>query len=402
MLLRRHALITSLSLVALTACGSDSSGGAPGGPTPQDACAELLETCLARQQACEVADGAASCVACPSGHYAAASGHCARIEGASTAHEFEKFTVQPGEEVSGLCQSWTLQNAEALWVNAVELSQDAASHHSNWTYVPANLYDGPDGVWPCSERNYHQLSAAVSGGVLYAQSTQAAQEVQRFPNGAAVRIPPYARIIGDVHLLNTSPTPISGSVRLTLYTLPESEVEVKLVPFHLTYHGLDLPPRATSRFSGACKVSDAFQGATGKPLEMDIYYLLPHYHTLGQRFFLEQLGGPDAGRAFFDGRGQEGEAKGRSYDPPQRVENAEGFTFGCEFENPRSERVGWGLGDQEMCEILGFADAAAAFESTVSTATPDGTDEHVQRFTGACGTLAFPWNHDKEGGPPPP
>jgi len=63
----------------------------------------------------------------------------------------------PGEEVLGLCQSWTLNNPEELWVNAVELGQDVASHHSNWTFVPDNLYKGEDGVWPCDERSSRQM-----------------------------------------------------------------------------------------------------------------------------------------------------------------------------------------------------------------------------------------------------
>jgi hypothetical protein len=267
--------------------------------------------------------------------------------------------------------------------------------------VPANLYDGPDGVWPCSERSYTQVTAALSGGVLYAQSTQATKEIQRFPNNAAVRIPPYSRVIGDVHLLNTTPDPITGSARLTLYTLAAEEVAVKLVPFHLTYTGLELPPHATSRFTGECALDDRFLAASGNPFRIDIYYVLPHYHVLGTRFFLEVLGGPAAGTSLFDVQGFDSEPHGRAYDPPLRVEGATGLRFGCEFENPRSESVGWGVGDQEMCETLGFADSEVVFESRVESAAAAGQDGEVQMFTGPCNTLALLWDHDKEGGPAP-
>jgi len=69
-------------------------------------------------------------------------------------------------------------------------------------------------VWTCTDRQYSQLDAALVGGVLYTQSTQASQELQQFPNSAAVRIPPYSRVIGDIHLLNTGTTTVTGHSRV--------------------------------------------------------------------------------------------------------------------------------------------------------------------------------------------
>lgn len=191
----------ALAVSALLAAGC-SQGTA--GPSPADACKSLVAECVGKQQAC-VADAAgARCEACADGQYAAASGACEAIGGAALAHDFAPFTTKPGEEILGLCQSWTINNPTEMWVNAVQLDQDVASHHSNWTFVPDDQFTGTDGVWMCQDRKYSQLTAALAGGVLYAQSTQATHEVQRFPNGAAVRVPPYSRIIGDVHLLNTT------------------------------------------------------------------------------------------------------------------------------------------------------------------------------------------------------
>lgn len=393
------AALAPLLLLALAACGSAE---APAPAEPPGPCAALLDACLSRQQACVEEGAEARCEPCAAGRYADAAGHCQPLGGAPLGHEFDVFTVQPGEEISGLCQSWTLGNADELWVNAVELTQDVASHHSNWTFVPADQFDGPDGIWPCDERGYDQLSGALAGGVIYAQSTQAAREVQRFASGAAVRIPPYSRIIGDVHLLNTGAEAVTGRARMTLYSLDAAEVTVKLVPFHLTYRALEIPPHATSRFTGRCSLDAQFRGAGGTPFGMDLHYLLPHHHALGRRFFLELIGGPEAGEAVLDVRGYDGEAHGRAYDPPLRIEGAEGLAFGCEFENPRSESVGWGIGDQEMCEVLGFADMPVAFESSVKTNAPAGAEGDIQLFEGSCSTLAFAWSHDKEGGPPPP
>ena len=54
--------------------------------------------------------------------------------------------------------------------------------------------------------------------------------------------------------------------------------------------------------------------------------------------------------------------------------------------------MGWGFGDQEMCECLGFADSRLAFESRIDEAVPDGSEDGIQKFTGACNTIAFDWS----------
>ena len=329
-------------LLLLGSCSSASSGGpAAGGPAPAAAaCTSKIGECLASQQQCVADAQGEHCAPCPSGQYAAATGHCAEIGGTATKHDFANFTVEGGKEVLGLCQSWTINNPEEMWINGVELSQDEASHHSNWMFVPNDQYDGPDGVWNCDTRKYSQLDAALSGGVLYAQSTQAVHEVQKFPNGAAVRIPPYSRIVGDVHLLNTTPDTITGHATLTLHSLALADVKVKLVPFHLDYRGLDIPPHATSRFTGECEMDTQFPGGA---LALKVYYILPHTHAMAQRFFVSVLGGPADGTTLLETKGFDSGPHGRAFDPPFDMNGAQGFRFGCQYESQRDTKVKWGV-----------------------------------------------------------
>lgn len=177
-----------IALLSLVALGCS--------PDPVPLCdAEAAGDCLVDQHGCQLVEGEPTCVACAPGSRADASGACATIPGAPMAHTFPDVESAPGEEIIGLCRSWTLGNETELWVHAVELEQREASHHSNWMFVPDDTYVGPDGVWPCEERDYRQLNAALAGGVLCAQSTRAEREVQLFPEGAAIRLPPRARII---------------------------------------------------------------------------------------------------------------------------------------------------------------------------------------------------------------
>lgn len=391
----------AIALVAILAagCGVDPESGTPdAGPDPADPCAAVAASCVAKQQGCVSDSAGARCEPCTEGMYASPAGTCDPIGGAPLSHDFPSLTTKPGEESLGLCRSWTLNNAEELWINAVALDQDEASHHSNWTFVPDDQFAGPDGVWPCSDRNYDQLSAALVGGVLYAQSTQATHEVQKFPDSAAVRIPPYSRIISDIHLLNTGAADITGHARLTVYSLPVAEVKHKLAPFHLNYQALDIPPQASSRFTGSCAVREQFPG---KLFPLKLYFILPHTHRMATRFFVDVLGGSDDGKNLLEVKGFTSEAHGRAFDPPVDMAAADGFTFGCDYQNTGTEAVQWGFGDGEMCELLGFAEANTAFESNINSTQSAGTDGTTALFTGPCETLAFPWAFNSPGGPGP-
>jgi hypothetical protein len=372
------------------AVGCAEKSEPPEGPAT-DVCAPLHEECFVNQQVCAVTDGAPACQACAPGQYAAREGVCKPLVGTALSHDFPDNTTPAGGESLDLCRSWTVGNAEELYVNAVETTQDEASHHSNWTFVPDTEFAGPDGIWPCDERNYSQLSAAVAGGVLYAQSTQATHEVQKFPDGVVIRVPANARIISSIHTLNTTDAAVTGHMRLTIYALDPAEVTVTLAPFHLSYDGLALPPQSQSRFAGECELDSQFREATGAPFAPQVYYVLPHTHALGRRMFIETYGGERDGEMFFDVLGFNGEARGRAYDPPIDMNGALGMRFGCEFDNPRTETVVWGFGDKEMCEVLGFAASPLAFESRIETAEPaDATD--MPSFTGACDSIVLPWD----------
>lgn len=392
-------LATAALFLLLSACSNGGSAASTGGASP---CSEVaIEGCLENQQSC-VNDGSAShCEPCGNAQFADVDGSCKALEGTPLTHDFADFSTDPGQEILSLCQSWTINNKDEIWVHAVELNQNVSEHHSNWTFVPDDLYPGMDGVWPCDDRNYNQLSAALSGGVLYAQSTQAEHEVQYFANGAAIRIPPYSRIIGDVHVLNTTDHKVTGHAKLSIYSLPKEQVKVKLAPFHMTYEGLDIPAEATSRFYGSCDLDSAYMSAASIPFGMKIYYALPHTHKLASRFFFGIRGGQKDGQMLIDIAQYNGEPHGRSYNPEVDMPGANGLMFGCEYINNRPVNVKWGFGDQEMCEMLGFADSEVTFETRIKTADPDGSEGNIQKFTGACDTLSVKWTNDRPGGPGP-
>lgn len=318
----------------------------------------------------------------------------------SFSHSYGIQTVESGQEVASLCQSWTLNNPEEMWVNAVELKNDGAYHHSNWFFVPNTKFDLPDGAWDCSANGFDELGAAVAGGVLFAQSTQSKDETQKFPDGVAVRIPPYSRIVGSTHLLNTTGAKLETSLSMTVTTIPKADVKVTLVPFRLTYADLHIPPMSSAQFTASCDLKTA---STAGPWGMNLYYVLPHYHKLGAGFTLSTLGGPDDGKELDSITGFNGEARGKVFDPPIDMTAASGFTFSCSFHNPTTSEVVWGIGDQEMCEMLGFADSKLVYDASVGDGQNmvGATQNGVVMNTGPCSILSLPWDPNKAGGTPP-
>jgi hypothetical protein len=192
--------------------------------------------------------------------------------------------------------------------------------------------------------------------------------------------------VSDIHLLNVTSQDVTGHVSLSIYTLPRAQVVTPLTPFHITYQGLEIPPHEQSRFETTCELASGFQSNTGMPIGMRLYYSLPHTHALGTRVFLEAVGGPLDGTSLLDVMGTPGEARGVAYDTPIDLAGITGMRFGCEFENPTTDVVRWGFGNQEMCEMLGFIASPVAFEGSVAT-TDSMTMTDMPTYTGACHTV---------------
>ena len=313
------------------------------------------------------------------------------------------MTVPAGHEDEDTCQSWTLNNKTELWVSSITQHNDGAYHHANWFFVPDDQFVLPDGIWTCSQHDFMEVTAALLGGYLFAQSTQSQDETQTLPNGAAIRIPPYSRIIGSSHLLNATDSDVKTTLHLTLHTIPPAQVQAKLAPARITYHDLHLDPTAKSSFTAECAIDQKYQDLVHQPLQYQLYFTLAHYHVLGAYSELQVLGGPHDGQVVMhhDGGGNFGTA----IDPLVDLGalGATGFRFTCGYDNPRSSPVGWGIGDQEMCVIALQAATDIGFDAEVGDGTgakigvaPNGENQ----YKGPCTITAFPWDFNKPGGPP--
>lgn len=313
-------------------------------------------------------------------------------------HTFDVHTLEPGFESDTGCESWTLNNPEEIFVNSVSFKQTAGYHHSNWYFVPNTYYDLPDGSWDCNEQKLDGLMVAVVGGVLYGQSIDIEQEQTPFPDGVAIRIPPYSRVIGVTHLLNVTAKDLKANAQLTINAVPKAEVKTQLVPFRMIYHDLHVTPHAKSEFKADCD----FQAAQGgKPFNANLYYMQTHYHLTGTMGTLWAYGGPEDGKLL---QQYTGVPAGSVLSPPIAIKDAKGFSWSCSYNNNTSNELIWADDDyqQEMCFWFGFIDGEMAYAAEVKDGANqvDGMDGDTILNSGECSVLAVPWV-DKSGGMPP-
>lgn len=308
---------------------------------------------------------------------------------AQLAYRVGTRVLEPLEEEL-TCLSMTLDNDEPLYVQEVRLSNGGALHHSNWVVVPESAFPGPDGFWPCRERDFTDTKGAQAGTVLFAQSTQSRLERQRLAHGAVIKIPARHKIISDVHFLNAAPRELETSLDLTLEIVHPAEVEAVMTPLRLTYLDLSIPPGKTSHFSTECDLASAYEGATDSSFDLALHYVLPHYHDLGSHFRLEVVGGPRDGDVLHLVEGFDADANGLVFDPPVDLTGAQGLRLTCGYDNWRNDTVGWGVGDQEMCVMLGLAESKVVLDGFAASGSRivDAAEGFVQ-YQAGCLTLTY-------------
>ncbi len=319
---------------------------------------------------------------------------------AQVVHSFGKYTLAPHEEVEP-CIQWTLDNDKALYVNTVTLSNDGGFHHSNWYVVPEDLFPGPDGFFTCNERGFSDFDAAVNGSVLFAQSTQSQFEQQPLPEGVVIKIPPRHKIMAGAHLLSLSSAQTAPELRMSLDIIHPRLVETVAAAFRLTYRDLLIPAQTESRYTGHCDFHLHYESLAGHPIDIQLYYLLPHYHYLGNHFSVQVLGGPNDGMPLYELNGFNADANGQAFDPPIDLTGAQGLHFTCGYNNWTNKDVGWGIGDQEMCMMLGLIDSEVQIDAIVEEDSQViGVEDGVVMHEGPRDILAIPKHPDQQ--PPTP
>jgi hypothetical protein len=304
---------------------------------------------------------------------------------------FGPYTLAPGDEVVDQCVQLTLHNDDDVYVNTVELTAGAGFHHSNWFFVPEYVFAGDDGTFTCADRDFDQSTAAVLGGVLFAQSTQAPHELQAFPPGVAIKVPPHSKVVASIHLYNPGDTALSLSPSIQITPIPAQDVTTTLAGLSFQNQALALPADAGSRFTVECDLGQRHRDIFGRDPDFNVYYALAHYHTLGTKLTVDAVRPDGTSTELFSTASQVGDVMGGPLDPPFSMSGYTKLRLSCEYFNPRADVVRWGNGDQEMCVFLAFTDSTYTFGGGVieeQDPLDPMLDGNMMTYTNPCQVFA--------------
>ncbi len=324
-----------------------------------------------------------------------------QIEDVPDTFSFGPYTLGPSQEISDQCVQITLHNDAAVFVNQVELTTGVGFHHSNWFFVPENEFLGPNGenddaTFNCAAHKYSEPAAALFGGVLFAQSTQAPHETQAFPDGVALKIPPHSKLFAQLHLLNTGDTTLQLSPTIRIGQIPEAAVHTLLAGVSFEDEALGLPAHASSAFTLECDIAAKHESILGRAPDFKLYYALAHYHSLGTRLTVDAVRADGTSTNIFTTDNRAGDVLGGPIDPLFDFTGYATMRFSCQYENPRDQIVGWGIGDQEMCVFLAFSDSPYHWGggATSRDAPGPGTDVGgVMTFAHHCDVYGIDATH---------
>lgn len=306
--------------------------------------------------------------------------------------DFGPYEVGPQQETTQSCIQISLNNDEALWVHEVELTTGVGFHHSNWLFVPEDVFPGPDGTFNCRERGYSEIIAAGAGGVIFAQSTQSPHEVQTFLPGAAVRVPPRAKLVAQLHLLNASDAAITLKPNIKLVSIDEGSVTLSLAGMSFQNQALALPARRQSRFVVECDLTEAHHWAFDRDPDFNIYYALAHYHDLGTGLSIDAVRPDGSSANIYNTAASVGDSLGGPVTPAFDMTSFTKLRLSCDFYNPRSDVVRWGIGDQEMCLFLAFTDSTYLWSGGVMSREEPANETQVGnmlQYTNACTVIGL-------------
>ncbi|MFN0249555.1 MAG: hypothetical protein ACKV2T_21905 [Kofleriaceae bacterium] len=302
--------------------------------------------------------------------------------------EFGPYELAGGEEIEDDCVQISLHNETYIYINSVELTTGPGFHHSNWFWVPQTTFAGEDGTFKCDDRDFNEPVAAIFGGVLFAQSTQSPHEVQQFPSGVAIKIPPRAKIVTQIHLLNPTDDTLAIRPKIAVQPIAEGDVRTLMAGISFQNQSLRLDPNSQSRFSVTCDLGPKHRELFGRDPDFKIYYALAHYHDLATRLTLDAITESGETTTIYSTDNQIGDALGRMFDPQFSMSGFTKLRLSCEYTNTRAQTVRWGNGDGEMCVFLAFSDSTYNWGGGVNdrSVTPvRGVDEgSMQTWDSPC------------------
>jgi hypothetical protein len=240
----------------------------------------------------------------------------------------------------------TLQGPSHL-VGGARIVPQPGLHHGNLIGRAAT----GTGVRPCTDADNaggQEAIDVINGGtVLFGSSTQIqGEEWWSFPAGDAYRIKDNWEIVARMHYLNASGQSVMVAPHYDWYTIDESTLVHEMGPFIWDNQDINIPAGADVTLRANCDFASM----------MHIVSVLPHMHKLGYAVDAGFYGGPLDGQTFLKSPGYDPQnGVIQNFDPPVDLSTSNGAWFSCSWRNTLNQTVVYGVGNNEMCIVFGYA-----------------------------------------------
>ena len=256
-------------------------------------------------------------------------------------------TLKPGEE-DEFCLAWPYpQGLHNKLVYAARLYTTPGLHHSNVIAKPVNPKYGPNPYPSCNPGASDPINMlpAVIPDVLFANSTQiVGEESLVFPVGMAYRLDTTREIATSMHLLNTTQEPITAEMAYDFFTMEEGELANEVAPWTFQVDQFTIPAHGKKTIEGSCVV---FGGS--------VVEMMPHTHKWRKHFSTDLLNNDGSTTSVLSyGNIDSGLSEIKTFEPGLDLTNVDKIHFACDFDNPLSHDMHFGIGENEMCVLFGY------------------------------------------------
>lgn len=253
-----------------------------------------------------------------------------RPEGFDFSFDSVEFTLEPGEE-RYLCT--TMDVERDIHFNRWKIGDYQTVHHM---FLANDIGPKTESVYECPEL------FRVTWMPLF--TTGAGHVTLDLPENTAFSVPADARLVMQLHLVNSTPRAVTEKVTVYAKTLTESEKESEANLYAFGTTVIDIPPRSTHEIVHECVMDRS----------MDAFVVMPHMHQLGVETIFEVGETKDTMKVAWQGPWDFDDQK----LVPAEIQLREGMhtRLRCRYENPYDMKIEYGESSfTEMCFFSVFA-----------------------------------------------
>jgi hypothetical protein len=263
----------------------------------------------------------------------------------------DSFGVRPNFERE-LFVYRSLGNASNIYVNRIQTSMRALSHHFVLYTIDPTMAPG----WPCTptantvrdirnaDGSMNLLNMLPMACHVFVGGSMNQTSDYVFPAGVALVLPASTSIDMNVHYVNRTSSEVPGEAYANLYTVPAAQVQKVAHTLNMSNAAISLPAGKETTLEKTFTVS---QPTT-------VFMLTSHMHMLGTHFQIKIVGGARDGELVYESTDWE-HPQTITFTTPIVLQPGQGLKSVITWNNTTTHTVSFGLqSTDEMGIIFGY------------------------------------------------